>query len=545
VLKQIIDNLSRSDKLSLLDKSQKSYVEQLDTESRMGLDLTNMLFESQGIKLLLDRDIRLLLIQRMTVDQVRDVIINLDLEGVEFDDGSPQSSYEVLSFIANKWPEELYRALGVRGVIDSFDSLKQKVQGTKQVSAAYPMYDYQVDCALRVRDLIVSKDISRALLHLPTGAGKTRTAMNIVCDYLRHNPNSLVVWLADTRELCEQASDEFGKAWGQLGNHNLPTYSFYGDSELSLSGINRGFLVAGLQKMHSLGQKDKGALQYVYKQLRQNTSLIVFDEAHIAIAPTYRDIVDSFLNHSENEAFLVGLSATPGRVLGDDENLIAENQRLSDFFENNKITMRVDGYSSPLDYLISNGYLAKCDFINLQYDNVELSVDTGLVWNKADNSEMLRALSSNTNRNEKLLETIDSELALNSQIIVFACTVEHANELTMILTSRGIACRSIDGKTPKVVRAAAIDDYRNKKINVLINFGVLTAGFDAPCTNVTIIARPTNSLVQYSQMAGRAMRGIRSGGNASCRVYTVNDNIPEFRSVCRAFEYWDQMWKPE
>ena len=76
----------------------------------------------------------------------------------------------------------------------------------------------------------------------------------------------------------------------------------------------------------------------------------------------------------------------------------------------------------------------------------------------------------------------------------------------------------------------------------MVNFNVLTAGFDAPKTNVTIIAKPMNSLVQYLQMAGRAMRGPRSGGNAECYIYTVMDDIPEFQSINLAFDYWNNMW---
>ena len=79
-------------------------------------------------------------------------------------------------------------------------------------------------------------------------------------------------------------------------------------------------------------------------------------------------------------------------------------------------------------------------------------------------------------------------------------------------------------------------------LNKLINFNILTAGFDAPKTNVAIIARPTNSLVQYSQMVGRAMRGKRSNGNDECRIYTVADDIDEFRNVAAAFAHWDQLW---
>ncbi|EIZ9932923.1 DEAD/DEAH box helicase [Vibrio alginolyticus] len=545
MLKQIIGNLSSSDKFSLLTQSQKDYVEKLSSELHSEVDLTNMLYESAGLKLLLEERSRNILLQRMTPLQVREVIENVSIEGIEYNESDTRQNYEVLREISERCPNDFYRALGIGEVVEQFDSLKEKVQGTKKASVAYPLYDYQIDCADRIQCHIQASDIKRALLHLPTGAGKTRTAMNIVSSYLRSNPNSLVVWLADTRELCEQACDEFLKAWSCIGNHDLPVYSFYGDSELSISGITRGFLVAGLQKLHSLGRNDAGALQFVYELLRKNTSLVIFDEAHIAIAPTYKSIVDNFLNHSENNAFLVGLSATPGRVLGDDDNLIEENQRLSDFFENNKVTMKIHGYPSPLDYLVEKGYLAKAEFKQLNYDDLSLKLPGDPENARVDNSEVLKALSLNDNRNKKLLETIEAELANQSQIIVFACTVDHANELAMILAAKGIACRSIDGKTRKVERAVAISDYRNKKINVLINFGVLTAGFDAPCTNVAIIARPTNSLVQYSQMAGRAMRGIRSGGNEHCRVYTVNDNIPEFRSVCRAFEYWDQMWKPE
>ncbi len=59
---------------------------------------------------------------------------------------------------------------------------------------------------------------SRVLLHMPTGSGKTRTAMSISCDFIRNNIerrlDGLVVWFADTEELCEQAYDEFKRLGG-------------------------------------------------------------------------------------------------------------------------------------------------------------------------------------------------------------------------------------------------------------------------------------------------------------------------------------------
>ena len=79
---------------------------------------------------------------------------------------------------------------------------------------------------------------------------------------------------------------------------------------------------------------------------------------------------------------------------------------------------------------------------------------------------------------------------------------------------------------------------------MIFNYGVLTAGFDAPQTRCVVIARPTTSLVLYSQMCGRAMRGPKSGGNTTCRIYTVVDrSLPGFGSVAEAFTNWEILWK--
>ena len=78
---------------------------------------------------------------------------------------------------------------------------------------------------------------------------------------------------------------------------------------------------------------------------------------------------------------------------------------------------------------------------------------------------------------------------------------------------------------------------------VMFNYGVLTAGFDAPRTRCVIIARPTTSLVLYSQMAGRAMRGLRAGGNRTAEIMTVADtDLPGFGSVTDAFTNWEDLW---
>ena len=81
---------------------------------------------------------------------------------------------------------------------------------------------------------------------------------------------------------------------------------------------------------------------------------------------------------------------------------------------------------------------------------------------------------------------------------------------------------------------------------VLCNYGVLTTGFDAPLTSAAIISRPTKSLVLYSQMVGRVIRGPRVGGTPEAEIWTVIDtNLPGFDSLTGAFTNWEDVWRDE
>ncbi len=538
MLREVLNNFSVSDCFELLNTRQQDLYNSFTSEQRENFDLKNVVYQTLSVMLISDKKNCLKIVRRLKPAQIKAALENLS---IDFD--KCNNPYRILENILDEDISLFVKALNIVDDYSSYLASSASIKSTIQVAPDYPLYSYQIDCSHRIRKLMLDDNINRAMLHLPTGAGKTRTSMNIVCDFLRENPEALIVWLADTKELCEQALYEFRRAWKSLGNQTMPSYAYYGESALSISGVSRGFFVAGLQKLNGLNKKEREILQILYGQLKKHTALIVFDEAHKAIAPTYKNIVEGFINNSQKNAFLLGLSATPGRVMTDDQALQDENRKLSEFFGNNKISMRIKGYSSPIEFLVEKEYLAKANFQRLDYDDVDLSSFRVEERSCEGNSELLKALSSNNNRNLKIINTILTELVNErTQIIVFACTVEHAEELTMMLAGSGINCRYIDGSTPAILRSAAIADYRARKVRVLINYGVLTAGFDAPCTDVAIIARPTASLVQYSQMAGRAMRGKKSGGNLSCRIYTVNDNIPEFRSVCHAFAHWDTMW---
>jgi DNA repair protein RadD len=107
-----------------------------------------------------------------------------------------------------------------------------------------------------------------------------------------------------------------------------------------------------------------------------------------------------------------------------------------------------------------------------------------------------------------------------------------------------INCAIVTGETNSLERRNNIEMFKDETsgLNIIINFGVLTTGFDAPKSNVAIIGRPTQSVTLYSQMIGRVMRGKKAGGNKDCKVVTVKDPIYGFRDMSESFEYWEELW---
>lgn len=443
--------------------------------------------------------------------------------------------------LVQKWAGENLQSFAQKlGMIHAYNAGLEQPKETENIAYVdpfYPLYDYQ---ARMVNEILSGFEgtSKRQLLHLPTGAGKTRTAMNVIAEHLRASSTNLVLWLADREELCDQAFEEFQTAWRYLGSHAAKAYGFYSDSSESLSGIDSGFVVAGLQKILSIKRNENRQYQLLYKELLKNVTLVVFDEAHKAVAATYKEIIEDFLGDDGFEANLLGLTATPGRSFSL-EGYTDEDRKLSDFFHNNKITMEVPGYYSPVEYLVENQYLSKAQFKPLFYEHSSI-----LAYELSDRggNQTLKALAENVERNKSILKTVEKECLKGSSTIVFSCTVEHAIGLAAALAANGVNAASITGADTKESRRWKIEQYKTGALQVLTNFGVLTAGFDAPITNVAVIARPMNSLVEYLQMAGRAMRGKRSGGNKECRIYTVMDEIPQFQSISLGSQHWNEMW---
>jgi len=407
------------------------------------------------------------------------------------------------------------------------------------IRSEFGLFPHQRKAAASVANAIRGGH-GRVVLHMPTGAGKTRTAMHVVSRFLADREPCVVTWLANSAELLDQAADAFQKSWAHLGNRNVELLRFWGNHAPDLSEISDGIVVAGLQKM--LAFKGRNPIDIL--RLAKSVHLVIVDEAHQAIAPTYREVIE-ILSETGTHNALVGLTATPGRTWSD----IAADEQLSEFFRSRKVMLDVEGWDNPVSFLMTEGYLARPTFHRLTVSassefKERLKTEAGTGDDYA--SALLECLSEQANRNIVIIDEARRLIdAGHTRILVFGASVRHAEVLTAAFSALSIDSRVITGKSEVRVRDQTIRAFRQPSYRpmILCNFGVLTTGFDAPNTSAAIIARPTRSLVLFSQMVGRATRGPKAGGNETCEISTVVDiDLPGFGDVADAFTNWEDVW---
>lgn len=440
--------------------------------------------------------------------------------------------------------EAVQRLLQTLGLPKEFGPQDKKavINPISLISVQTDLHPYQFNIKIRALQML-RESSSRVLLHMPTGAGKTRTACELMADILREEPPgpALIVWLAHSEELCQQAVESIERIWREKGDHMVAITRIWGGVERPKSVLERGFVVASFQSIHA--QLKSASDLKLLDSISKHTRMIVVDEAHKAIAPTY-DVAISTLSMASIPPRIMGLTATPGR--GDDED---ENRRLNQFFNGNKVGLCHDDGTAMEDgigYLQDLGVLARLEREEIKTDlNLDLTDDERRKLTELMElpEGFLKRLGEQNERNllifNRLVE-LDSE---DKQVIVFACSVAHAELLSDLCTARDIDSRLITGSTSSYDRAESIRQYKAGEVNFLINYGVLTTGFDAPNTNTVFITRPTASVVLYSQMIGRAIRGPKNGGNLSATVIDVIDNIVGMPSENMAYNYFNDVWE--
>ncbi|WP_440651256.1 DEAD/DEAH box helicase [Candidatus Pelagibacter sp. HIMB1495] len=407
----------------------------------------------------------------------------------------------------------------------------------------YPLFDHQIEVLQNVKKFF-NTSIKKTLLHMPTGAGKTRTAINLVSEELKNKPKNLIIWLAHTEELCQQAHDEFSKAWEIIGNRKIKSYKLFKNFRYDLNDINSGFVVLSLDYAYSL-TKTK---QSLFFSLARKCNFVVMDEAHMSVAPSYQQVLEILVN---KETCLLGLTATPGRA----EIISNENIKLAKFYNKQKVTLNIKGYKTPIDFLQDKNYLATVEREQLEvstnirkiFSKKEISKELKRIQSGMDfSNEFVKKLSTNETRTNMIIEkAIIESKEINNKIIIFAGSIDTAKNIDLVLKMENINCSLVTGETNLYERRNSIEKFKDTKsgMNIIINYGVLTTGFDAPKANVAIIGRPTQSVTLYSQMVGRVMRGKKAGGKKTCKVVTVKDPIKGFRDMSESFTYWEELWQ--
>ena len=221
-----------------------------------------------------------------------------------------------------------------------------KREGTKTISKPINplklLTDYQSNIFFRGA-YFASKPWSRFVIHIPTGGGKTRTAMEIASDFFNSGldigEERQVVWIADKDELCEQAIDALEGVWPHVGKKDLQLYRLWGSNSIE-SFDDFSFIVATYAKLNGIRKRD-GVLPKPH--------MIICDEAHNVIAPTHKAALRCL---EDRDTRIIGLTATPIRGLGS-----VENRDLYEYF-NNEIIDIDSGDANAIEYLQRRRYLS-------------------------------------------------------------------------------------------------------------------------------------------------------------------------------------------
>lgn len=519
---------------SLLDSAVRRLAE-LTSDGFFGAkDRIDLVIKLRGhVDLLRDQNSRSILTDALKKNQAASLCIYLGI-----DESNPWQSLRQVKIRKNSQIEK--DLFGWFRIPDEEIPQEVKVELSpteEQVKGNHALFTHQRRAVRKVRNYLNSEQ-PRAFLHMPTGSGKTRTAMNHICSVLAEEEPRLVIWFAYNGVLCEQAAREFQRAWSHHGNREVDLQRMWGEHDVD-EVTDDGIIFVGLDKLWARVRKENTWLA----NLSHRVHLVVFDEAHQSTAETYRLMVETLLLNEDCN--LLGLSATPGRTYSD----IEQDEELSEMYYKQKVPLEVEGYDSPLEFLVDKGYLSKPEFHQMTPPDEPLSeADLNRVYNKDDyDGKLLTRLSESEERNLLILNKVRDLLQNHDRILVFATNVRHSQILATFLSMRwGIRCASITSETPPDKRKLWIDtflDEDDEEPCVLFNYDVLTTGFDAPKTSAAIIARPTKSLVLYSQMVGRVIRGWRVEGTSDAEIWTVVDQqLPGFRSLSEAFWNWEDVW---
>ena len=349
------------------------------------------------------------------------------------------------------------------------------------------LFDYQEDMKERIeKALLIHRSV---MAQMPTGTGKTYLLTAVIDSFVSNNPKENVWIVAHRRELVSQIDETVRK--------------FH-----SYSASNTSSLLSSVKAM---------SIQWLtkhYDEIEEEPGMIVIDEAHHALAKTYKEMWERF-----PKAKFLGLTATPCRLNG---------KGFTDLFD-----VLVQSWAVP--EFISKGRLATYDFVSIKSDGVTQRLINSLQKRGADgdyqNKEMDRLLNKKPSI-ERLYRSLE-EYVKDRKGIVYAINISHAQKITKLYQEHGVKAIAIDSKTPATERQQDIEAFKKGDIQVLVNVDIFSEGFDCPDVEFVQLARPTLSLAKYLQMVGRGLRVAK--GKKNC---VIIDNV----GLYRVFGLPSQVW---
>lgn len=367
-----------------------------------------------------------------------------------------------------------------------------------------PLFPYQMEAIEELRaHRLKHGDAVPAVLALPTGGGKTKTAVSwMIQDFVAKRQR--VLWLAHRRELLDQVTHAFEQhVYALPGELQSPISRFDGDSKDASGDI----VVASVQSVLS-------APKMVFGR-RAPFACVCFDEAHHATAPETRKMLEK-VREQRGPGPMLGLTATPYRADRDEANFL------------NRFFGAKVAYRKTFGELVAAGYLAgpSWEFLDRISNRLRLAPHevTAIKRNGDFTPDVLRRVAQDGDWNGSIIDRWASSPSKYGSTLVFASTIEHAVELKQRFEARQIRAAAIDYTLDADTRAKTIERFRRGELDVLVNVAILTEGTDIPGIRTVLLARPTLSAVLYLQMIGRAARRGDDGKKTSFTVLDCVNN---------------------
>jgi superfamily II DNA or RNA helicase len=347
-------------------------------------------------------------------------------------------------------------------------------------------------------------DSDKGVLCLPTGAGKTRTAVHFALEHVLAE-GGRVLWLAHRHELVNQAVASFLQN-GHVAATNFRIGRFEAGPRKFAEPAD--VVVASIPTLAREGNVD------TLLDIHRSFSLIIVDECHHAVAQSWKRLLHNLGRGIDGEK-LLGLSATPTRTA---EGEVGQLWKLFGDIVHEEAMLP----------LMERGILAKPHVVSVPtHETFRASGEERRLFAKFKDlpPSLVRRIAEDETRNTLIVEKFVKDAAKWGQTLIFAATIDHARELVDRIRAAGLEAATLDCGSPREERLAMVERFRAKSLPVLVNVGLFTEGTDLPGVQTIFLARPTMSRILFQQMVGRGLRGPNLGGTAHCNVVAFYDNV--------------------